>query len=62
VLGPLNASAINGAFPDFATRACPFGSDWLGRLFAVDSARVENGEPLVLMMEPGTGEVLEIGP
>lgn len=48
------------SFPRFASRACPFGYDWLGRQFATDSARLEDGEPLVLLIEPGTGEVLEI--
>ncbi|MBJ7353947.1 MAG: DUF1851 domain-containing protein [Thermoleophilaceae bacterium] len=48
------------AFPEFAQRVCPFGYDWLGRQFAVDSGRVEDGQPQVLMLEPGTGEALEI--
>jgi hypothetical protein len=34
--------------------------DLLGRQFAVDSGRLEGGEPLVLLFEPGTGEILEI--
>jgi hypothetical protein len=51
---------ISDAFSDYAQRACPFGYDWLGRQFALDSSRVENGESLVLLMEPGTAEVLEI--
>lgn len=37
-----------------------FGYDWLGRHFALDFDRVEAGEPLVLMFEPGTGDALEI--
>jgi hypothetical protein len=48
------------AFPEFAGRARCFGLDWLGRQFALDSARQEANEPLVLMFEPGTGQVLEI--
>jgi hypothetical protein len=60
VSGPRGESWIAGAFPRFASRACPFGYDWLGRQFAVDSSRVEGGEPLVLLFEPGTGAVLEI--
>jgi hypothetical protein len=51
---------IAGAFPDFAQRVCPFGYDWLGRQFALDAGRVEDQEALVLMMEPGTGQALEI--
>lgn len=58
--GPLAAALVAEAFPRFASRACPFGYDWLGRQFATDSARLEDGEPLVLLFEPGTGEVLEI--
>jgi hypothetical protein len=48
------------AFPEFAQRITCFGADWLGRQFAVDSGRLQGGEPLVLMLEPGTGEALEI--
>jgi hypothetical protein len=51
---------VGGAFPTFAGRIQCFGYDWLGRQFALDSKRLENGEPLILMLEPGTGEVLEI--
>jgi hypothetical protein len=49
-----------GAFPSFATRITCFASDWLGRQFAIDAARNVSGRPEVLMLEPGTGEVLEI--
>lgn len=48
------------AFPSFENRIVCFASDWLGRQFALDFARVDQGERLVLMMEPGTGEALEI--
>jgi hypothetical protein len=58
--GPSAAELVTEAFPQFASRACPFGYDWLGRQFAVDSGRCERGEPLVLLFEPGTGEALEI--
>lgn len=51
---------IAETFPQAASRACPFGYDWLGRQFAVDSARLDRGELLVLLLEPGTGQVLEI--
>jgi len=37
-----------------------FGYDWLGRFFALDLDRFADDEPLVLMFEPGTGDVLEI--
>lgn len=51
---------IADAFPEFAKRSCPFGYDWLGRQFAIDSDRVVAGQPQVLLFEPGTGEVLEV--
>lgn len=58
--GPEALASIAEAFPEFAERALPFGYDWLGRHFAVDFGRVAAGEPRVLLLEPGTGEVLEI--
>lgn len=48
------------AFPVFRQRILCFGSDWLGRMFALDFARKANGQFLVLMLEPGTGQALEI--
>lgn len=53
-------SLASTAFPAFADRIECFGADWLGRQFARDRARIAGGEPLVLMLEPGTGEALEI--
>jgi hypothetical protein len=58
--GPLALMLISETFPEFAGRTCPFGYDWLGRQFAVDSGRVAGGQPQVLLLEPGTGEALEI--
>ena len=51
---------ILDAFPEFDGRISCFGYDWLGRHFSLDSGRVENNQPQILMFEPGTGEVLEI--
>lgn len=48
------------AFPHLASRIKCFASDWLGRQFALDNARVVDGEPQILLLEPGTGEVLEV--
>ncbi|WEK45896.1 MAG: DUF1851 domain-containing protein [Candidatus Andeanibacterium colombiense] len=48
------------AFPEFAGRIECFGADWMGRQFATDKARIFAGVPQVLMLEPGTGEALEI--
>jgi hypothetical protein len=53
-------AAADEAHPAFAGRAHCFGFDWLGRQFAVDRQRRRGAEPLVLMLEPGTGEVLEV--
>jgi len=47
-------------FPEFAGRITCFGYDWLGRAFAVDTQRLERGQPGVVMFEPCTGEALEI--
>jgi len=38
----------------------PFAYDWLGRLFAIDCTRMEEGAPAILMLEPGTGQALQI--
>jgi hypothetical protein len=48
------------AFPDFAQRSTCFGYDWLGRAFALDSVRSDDGKPAVLLLEPGMDEVLEV--
>lgn len=58
--GPRARRLIEDAFPSFSKRVHPFAFDWLGRQFAVDEGRMEAGQPLVLLLEPGTGEALEI--
>lgn len=58
--GPEALTLIAEAYPEFATRVCPFGYDWLGRQLVIDSGRVVGGQPQVLLMEPGTGQALEI--
>jgi hypothetical protein len=47
-------------FAAFRGRFSCFGFDWLGRQFALDKQRLLEGEPAVLMFEPGMGEVFEI--
>lgn len=54
------AQRATNAFPRFAGRVTPFGVDWLGRLFALDSGRRVDGGPAVVMLEPGTGQALEV--
>jgi Domain of unknown function (DUF1851) len=58
--GPRASMLIADAVNAVAARSCPFGYDWLGRQFAIDSQRDEGGEPLVLLIEPGTGSALEV--
>lgn len=47
-------------FPEFRGRIEPFAVDWLGRHFALDHGRIENGSPQVLMLEVGAGEAMQI--
>lgn len=51
---------IDLAFPEFGGRIVCFAYDWAGRVFALDTERLEGGHAGVLMFEPGTGEVLRI--
>ncbi|KGN35043.1 hypothetical protein N802_02070 [Knoellia sinensis KCTC 19936] len=51
---------VREAFPEFAGRLSCFGYDWLGRQFATDSGRGKDGDPEVMLFEPGSGEALEI--
>jgi len=51
---------ISDAFPDFSKRDRAFAYDWLGRIFALDLMRLEEGLPSILLFDPGAGEVLEI--
>jgi hypothetical protein len=51
---------ISLAFPEFAKGTTVFGYDWLGRAFAIEGGRLEQGRPGVVMFEPGTGEALEV--
>lgn len=48
------------AFPEFVGRIIVVSFDWLGRQFALDLGRIERDEPQVLLLEPGTGQALEI--
>ena len=52
--------AMEDVFPEYRGRIVPFGFDWLGRHFASDNKRIENGQPQVLMLEVGAGEAMEI--
>lgn len=48
------------AFPYLRGRLLCFGFDWLGRMFSLDFGRMTNGQCLVMMLEPGTGQALEV--
>lgn len=52
---------LRGAFPSLSGRVQPFAADWLGRQFAIDSARHDaDGTPQVLLLDVGAGEVLDV--
>lgn len=51
---------IGEVFPELSKLIVCFGYDWLGRHFALDLRRNENGEPLIIMLDPGSGDALEI--
>ena len=51
---------VANAFSEFRGRTSCFAYDWLGRIFALDSARSAAGRTALLMLEPGTGAALEI--
>ena len=54
------SSMAAAAFPEYEFPLRCFGFDWLGRQFALDPRRGRAMDPEVLMLEPGTGEGLEI--
>ncbi len=58
--GELGNRLAADAFPDFAHRIHCFGFNWLGDQYALDLERREHGESLILMLDPGAGEALEI--
>ena len=41
------------AFPRLGSRVFCFGYDWLGRQFALDRARMENGQAQVMLVDLG---------
>lgn len=47
---------VGRLFGQYAGRISAFGYDWLGRQFALDSGRIENGRPLVVMFDAAHGE------
>jgi hypothetical protein len=53
---------VRDAFPAWSDSAAPFSCDWLGRVFAVDGSgrKGANGEACVLLLDPGTGDILRV--
>jgi T6SS immunity protein Tdi1, C-terminal len=51
---------VFSCFPTYRARAALFGYDWIGRQFALDKSRIEDGEPQILMFEVDTGEAWEV--
>jgi hypothetical protein len=47
-------------WPEWRSRFVVFGYDWLGRLLAFDDRRRHVGEPMIGILEPGTGQLLEV--
>lgn len=57
---PVAKEAFERMHPKYEGKLAPFGYDWMGRHFAVDLHASTNGNPRVLMMEPGTGSAFVI--
>jgi hypothetical protein len=51
---------VSLAFPHIGPRVTCFSYDWLGRAFAADPQRMEQGRAGIVMFEPGTGDVYEV--
>lgn len=51
---------VNAAYPEFQGKLVCFGFDWLGRQFALDPFRGTEPDFEIIMLEPGTGEALEV--
>jgi hypothetical protein len=58
--GPKAAELARAFYPGAADRLFPFGMDWLGRIFALDRGRAQDGEPQIMLLEIGTGDSLEV--
>lgn len=44
----------------YQKRLFVFAYDWLGRQISFDRERIISGEPMIAILEPGTGELLEV--
>jgi hypothetical protein len=50
---------IAEVFSEYEQKVVCFAFDWLGRGFGLDASRTRDGEMLVALFEPGSGEVLK---
>ena len=51
---------VTEVFHQYEGRVKCFGCDWLGRQFALDFERVDEGNPQILLFQVGTGQVYEV--
>ena len=51
---------VGDNYPDLKGKVFCFGYDWSGRQFALDFSRMDQGEPLVTLLDPATGEAFEV--
>ncbi|MFC9295505.1 T6SS immunity protein Tdi1 domain-containing protein [Streptomyces sp. NPDC057011] len=54
------AGLIADGFPDYDGRVAPIAKDWLGRQYAIPLTESGFTPNLVLLIEPGSGEVFEV--
>lgn len=53
-------ASLHRTFSNFSEQIRVFGYDWLGRQFATDYRTKQGGQPQVLLLEVGAGEVMQI--
>lgn len=51
---------VAAAWPAYAERICPFGYDWLNRIYCVDFGAVADGAPALVMFSHLNGLVVDI--
>lgn len=56
--GSRSMRAIDEYFPWRAGELFPFAFDWLGRQYALDSSKRQKGGFRVVLLEPGSGQIL----
>jgi hypothetical protein len=51
---------VGEVFDGYGRRVIPFGYDWLGRLFCLDLVRIENNQPLIILLDPSLIKAYEV--